>query len=254
MPVQIRALNDKDDYLIYAGIRILLPEKAHDTLCPLIAIEADLPIRKNASHDIKTFAECARNDILRIAQNCTITGRTATDQREWTHTIETRIKTVIGNPYADIPEEPGWYRKYTGFHDGLPKRAKPPEQPDEIQIEAMEIDFDQAPPEAAIYTGTGTTTKQEAVQEACKDNAEPSTSMARRTRPRSNTAPTTTIPRTTAEDSDDKILLRRRHLRPRDEKQLQPEAGPSKRPGHRRAIDIKQEAQQEAESVRFGNL
>lgn len=236
--------HNEDEYLVYAGIQMIMPKEPHQTKCRSVTLEVDMPIRKEAALSIRNYAEKTLNDVIRIAGNSTPNGRSVIDQRENIHSIETKVKVVIGDSNRSIPREHGWKRKETYYH-GRSTRTKAPgptetiEAPkpemdtdsEEIQIEIMDIDYDEAQPREASNQGTIATKQMAGIDK--KLNASEPSERCSRARCKDRTQDNNAAEMTEAgRDSDDRILLYRKPLHTIKEETRSPEAGPSRRPHH----------------------
>lgn len=241
------------DFVIWGSVRICTPIGPHKGICPSIPILIDMPIRKEASHDIRALAERTVYNVIAATSNITPNSWSAIDTRDHSSNLETRITIVIGDRIRPIaPPEKGWYRSLIQYHKD---RAEPSDTDEaSIQIEPMEIDYSEAQPQEAINPGT-MTTQHGSIQITDNDKHRASKSIARPARARRHTVPLTPS-YMAAGDEDDQILLHRKVVqRPvPPEEQLSNEAGPSRRHHRGPLVRLREEAQQEAESVRTGNL
>lgn len=252
-----------DDYLVHAGVQVLLPLEPHTTPCRSTTIEIDLPIRKGTQCSIKTYTEETMHNVIHMTRNLTPNGRSVVDQRENTYSIETKIRVVVGDSSRAIPREHGWFRKETHYHGQQPRakipvakeaeEAPPPEKPstpDSIEIEAMEIDYREAQP-WELSNQDPMTIKRAAMPTGIDNNIPASGPSLRRSRVHRNAVQEDTRPKETGEGSDDNILLFRKGVAWTARTS---EAGPSRQPYRGRTSRLRDEAQLDAESVRTGNL
>lgn len=245
--------HQEDEYLAYAGIQMFMPKEAHQHRCRSVAMEIDMPIRKEAAQSIRNNAEKTLDDVIRIAGNSTPDGRSVIDQRKNLHTIETKVKVVIGDSGRSIPRERGWKRKETYYHGRSTRTGPMPateateiieapetiEAPkaeadtdsDPIQIEIMDIDWEEAQPQEASNHGTIAIKQMGDIDKKSEASKPSERSLPRRR----NTIPMDAIPEAIEEagaNSDDRILLFRKPLPILREGTRPSEAGPSRRPSH----------------------
>ena len=237
------------EYLVHAGVQISIPCQAHHMACRSTTIQVDMPIRRKAAHSIKIYTERTLHDVIKIAQEANPYGRSVIDQRDNLHSIETRIKVVIGDSNRGISIDPGWLRKETRYH-GLEQRARSPEQEareapvakeasemkeassDSIPIEHMEIDYEAALPQEVSNQEAPTTRHQSTLPDMDKSGTlNDRTEMIRKAHPRarSNTVPTGGAA-TGSESGNERILLFRQVKNSATDDERSPKAGPSHRP------------------------
>ena len=255
-----------DDYLVHCGIQTYLPKGPHTLKCRYVTMEVDMPIRKEAAYSIREYTEKALHDIIRIAQDLHPNRISVIDQREAVHTIETKIKIVIGEPKQTIAMEPGWVRKETYYH-GNPTRLLVQEATEQLQtprseidrsafdptyweeaaMETMEIDFE----EASQPQGRSAVAKPEAiatdtVAEQTRPNAAATIRPPQYPRPRRATVPSETHPKEVRGPYRQGLFIHRRPDNPRISEQEAREAR-LRTPLRSRLTELRQEAQQEAE-------
>ena len=187
-----------------------------------------MPIRKEAAYSIREYTEKALHDIIRIAQDLHPNGISVIDQREAVHTIETKIKIVIGEPKRTIAMEPGWVRKETHYHGEKPANVPDQEatvteqqlrprseidgsvsEPTYFELQAMEIDSTEAaqPPDRS---NLGTMTTEAAAVQITTDSGSAATAREiYQPRPRRMTIPMTVRPRTPRIETSEEPLLHR---------------------------------------------
>ena len=262
--------HQKDEYLVHCGVQTILPKGPHSGRCLYATMEIDLPIRKDAAIDIRSWTEKTLYDISTIAQSIYPNGISVIDQREAELAIETKIKTIIGRPMGDIPREPGWVRKETHYHGELPRRSLFRQQgPDiersvdhprseidreNLETEAMEIDFREATvPQEASNLGTITTEATEAVQIIRDSGTAESTPVLQHPRPyhptRRATIPLDTYYSSPRQPSTDQILLQRQPRQYKQPEQQMKEGESSRQPLKTQASRVRYRAQQEAKKL-----
>ena len=149
-----------EQYVVLAGVRILLPKKAHQEMCRGVTIEVDMPIRKDAPFEIKEYTERTLSKIAEITQTVQPHGIGVVDQKETEWAIESKIKVIIGDPGSGIELQPGWQRKKTYYHgisidqreaatniatSAEKLRSEKEADAESEQMEVMEIDSEEAP-------------------------------------------------------------------------------------------------------------
>ena len=259
-----------DDYLVHCGVQLYLPMEPHDPHCRFVTMEVDMPIRKQAPYTIREYANTALHDIIRLAQNTYPKGISVIDQRELLHVIETKIKIIIGTPWGQIPREPGWVRKETHYHGEKPANVPDQEatvteqqlrprseidgsvsEPTYFELQAMEIDSTEAaqPPDRS---NLGTMTTEAAAVQITTDSGSAATAREiYQPRPRRMTIPMTVRPRTPRIETSEEPLLHRRPENPRNSIQQMREATQSRLPVRHRVLQVRQDAQREAEEARY---
>jgi hypothetical protein len=109
-----------DDYVMNAGIQVMLPLGPHQSPCQHVTIEINMPIRKEAPYDIIGNMEEALIRVAEATHKLNTTGITVTDQQSDKYVIRNKIKVVVGNGLGLIPLETGYNRKVTYYHQTPP--------------------------------------------------------------------------------------------------------------------------------------
>ena len=152
-----------DDYVMNAGIQVMLPQGPHQLPCRHVTIEINMPIRKEAPYDIIGNMEQALIRVAEATHRLNTTGVTVTDQRLDKYVIKNKIKVVVGDGPEPIPLEIGYNRKATYYHQTQPitrnrTLSVTPEDSQTAAVlieketsvptdyaESMEIDIEEAP-------------------------------------------------------------------------------------------------------------
>lgn len=245
----------QDDYMVHAGVLILIPKKAHQTMCRGITMQIDLPIRRNCPYQIKQHTEKLLGDIAAMTQMTQPEGLSVVDQKATDWAIESKIKVVIGDPSEGIPPEEGWLRKKTYYHQIGDQSREAATQLDNHRgnvrsrseaetdiIEVMEIDFEEAPQPPEVNRQKRADKETQSID---------STKAVLGARQRRATIPEPTTSRRRPGVSEDEILLRRRLKTPM---QVILEPQPRRWPEAHQIGRLQQEARRQAESERCGNL
>lgn len=127
--------DERNDYLMYAGVRITINKAPHEPLCLGTRVDIDNSIRTNATREVHELHQILLTQIATLIRETSGIGFTVIDQKV-THALTvTKVKTILGQEV--IPEEePGYIRRTCFLHrrdDIIDDRT-----PEAVSPEAME--------------------------------------------------------------------------------------------------------------------